>query len=175
MAKTETKTEPNYVLVLLPLLLLLLINALLSGIIPVNRLPKFMGKNWENIYVVIWFLFMFLLIQVALNYRVTDDKKKDKKKTKVITRVIETMKSSSKKVAKDICNSSNVPKACAKIGKAGQKACNTLDCCVWAKSKAGKFCVEGDKDGADLDQDKKGNKWIEYYYYLNKKYKIDNK
>ena len=171
----ETNKEANYVLILLPLLLLLLLNALLLGKIPVNRLPKFIGKNWENIYIVIWFLCMFLFIQVALNYRFIDEKKKDGKKEKVITKVIETMKSSSKKVAKDICNSSNVPKACAKIGKAGRKACNTLDCCVWAKSKAGSFCVEGDKDGADLDQDKKGNKWIEYYYYLNKKYKIDNK
>ena len=84
---------------------------------------------------------MILFIQVALNYRFIDDKKKDGKKEKVLTKVIETMKSSSKKVVKDICNSNNVPKACAKIGKAGQKACNTLDCCVWAKSKAGTFCV----------------------------------
>jgi len=171
----KTKTETNYFLVLLPLLLLLLLNALLSGTIPVSRLPKFIGKHWENIYIVIWFLFMFLLIQVALNYRFTDDKKTDGKKEKVITKIIENMKSSSKKVSKDICNSNNVPKACAKIGKAGQKACNTLDCCVWTKSKAGTFCVEGDKDGADLDQDNKGNKWIEYYYYLNKKYKINDK
>ena len=167
--------ENNQVLILLPLLFLLLINALLAGIIPVNRLPRFIGKHWENIYIVIWFLCMFLVIQVALNYKFVDEKKKKGKKEKIITKVIESMKSSSKKVAKDICNSNNVPKACAKIGKAGQKACNTLDCCVWAKSKAGTFCVEGDQGGADLDQDKKGNKWIEYYYYLNKKYKIDDK
>lgn len=171
----ETTTNANYLLLLLPLLLLLLLNALLSGIIPVNRLSRFIGKHWENIYIVIWILCMILFIQVALNYRFIDDKKKDGKKEKVLTKVIETMKSSSKKVVKDICNSNNVPKACAKIGKAGQKACNTLDCCVWAKSKAGTFCVEGDKDGADLNQDKKGNKWVEYYYYLNKKYKIAGK
>ena len=166
-----TKTNP--VLILLQLLLLLLANALMSGIIPLNKLPRFIGKHWENIYIVIWFLCMFLVIQVALNYRFTDDKKKKGEKEIVVTKVIESMKSSSKKVAKDICNSNNVAKACAKIGKAGQKACNTLDCCVWAKSKAGTFCVEGDQGGADLDQDKKGNKWIEYYYYLNKKYKIE--
>ena len=64
-------------------------------------------------------------------------------------------------------------KACNKIGKAGRKACNTLDCCVWAKSKSGKYCVQGDKEGPELDQDAKGNKF-EYYYYLNKKYKIDD-
>jgi hypothetical protein len=166
-------TNPFFIL--LPLLLLLLANVLLSGKLPITTLTKFIGKHWENIYIVIWFLFMFLVIQVALNYKFVDEKKKKGKKEKIITKVIESMKSSNKKVAKDICNSNNVPKACAKIGKAGQKACNTLDCCVWAKSKAGTFCVEGDQGGADLDQDKKGNKWIEYYYYLNKKYKIDDK
>jgi len=169
----ETNTEANYVLVLLPLLLLLLANALMSGIIPLNKFPRFIGKHWENIYIVIWFLCMFLFIQVALNYRFIDEKKKKGKKEKVFTTVIESMKSSSKKVTKDICSSGNIQKACAKIGKSGQKACNTLDCCVWTKSKMGTFCVEGDKDGADLDQDNKGNKWIEYYYYLNKKYKIE--
>ena len=83
------------------------------------------------------------------------------------------MKSSNKKVARSICNGKDVEKACNKIGKAGRKACNTLDCCVWAKSKSGKYCVQGDKEGPELDQDAKGNKF-EYYYYLNKKYKIDD-
>ena len=136
-------------------------------------LVKFIRKHWENIYLVIWFLFMFLVIQVALNYQFVDEKKKKGKKEKIVTKVIESMKSSNKKVAKDICNGTNIEKACAKIGKAGRKACNTLDCCVWAKSKSGKFCVQGDKEGPELDQDNKGNKF-EYYYYLNKKYKIDD-
>lgn len=136
-------------------------------------LLKFIRKHWENIYIVIWFLFMFLVIQVALNYRFVDEKKKKENKEKIVTKVIESMKSSNKKVARSICNGNDVEKACNKIGKAGQKACNTLDCCVWAKSKSGTFCVQGDKEGPELDQDNKGKKF-EYYYYLNKKYKIDD-
>ena len=164
----------NQFFVLLPLLFLLLANLLLSGpSVRSGSSLKFFGKNWENIYIVIWILCMFLFIQVALKYRFTDDKKIDGKKEKVNTVVIENMKSSTKKVTKNICSGKNVAKACGKIGKAGRKACNTLDCCVWAKSKSGKFCVEGDKDGPELNQDHKGKKF-EYYYYLNKKYKIDN-
>jgi len=162
----------NAFFVLIPLLLILLLDVLLRGKLPYAKPVKYFGKNWENIYIVIWFLFMFLVVQVALGYRFVDEKKKKGKKEKIVTKVIESMKSS-KKVAKDICNRNDVEKACAKIGKAGQKACNTLDCCVWAKSKGGKFCVEGDKEGPELDQDAKGNKF-EYYYYLNKKYKIDD-
>jgi hypothetical protein len=165
----------NPLLLLLPFLVLLLADVLISGKIPNTKPVKFIGKHWENIYIVIWFLFMFLVVQVALNYQFVDEKKKEKKgeKEKIVTKVIESMKSSNKKVAKSICNSKDVEKACNKIGKAGQKACNTLDCCVWAKSKSGKFCVQGDKEGPELDQDAKGNKF-EYYYYLNKKYKIDD-
>ncbi|RZD41851.1 MAG: hypothetical protein CXT73_04215 [Methanobacteriota archaeon] len=133
---------------------------------------KFISKHWENIYVVIWILCMIILIQAVFNIRIKDDKKKGKKGEKVTAVIIENMKSSQKKVTKNICNGKEIPKACAKIGKSGLKACNTLECCVWTKSKSGNFCVEGDKDGPELNQDHKGKKFEEYYY-LNKKYKID--
>lgn len=137
-----------------------------------SSLLKFIRKHWENIYIVVWFLCIMILLQAILGIKIVDDKKKDKDAEKVATRVIESMKSSNKKVTKSICDGNNIAKACAKIGKSGLKACNTLDCCVWAKSKTGKFCVEGDSDGPELNQDHKG-KLFEEYYYLNKKYKIE--
>jgi hypothetical protein len=136
-----------------------------------GSLLKFIRKHWENIYIVVWVLCMIILIQAIFDIRITDDKKKTKGE-KVTAAVIESMKSSEKKVTKNICNGNNIAKACGKIGKSGRKACNTLECCAWAKSKTGNFCVEGNADGPELSQDHKG-KNFESFYYLNKKYKID--
>ena len=72
-----------------------------------------------------------------------------------------------------LCEDEDLEKVCADLGSGVGKrsACNVAKCCVWVKNKNTEECVEGDKDGPMVKEDKQKNKYDEYYY-LNKKYKM---
>ena len=74
-----------------------------------------------------------------------------------------------------LCDSDDLGKMCEKLGKGKGKrsrySCNTVSCCVWAKSKNGGFCVEGDKGGPLFTKDKHKTDY-DSYWYLNKKYTL---
>ena len=74
-----------------------------------------------------------------------------------------------------LCNSDDLGKMCKNLskgkGKRSRYSCNTVSCCVWAKSKNGGFCVEGDKGGPLFTKDKHKTDY-DSYWYLNKKYTL---
>lgn len=117
----------------------------------------YLKKNWENIYVFVWALTITIIIinvfQIDMNNN--GDKKPVFKNVAIYEQFTTACKNAEK----------NCPK------KKGKKSCTFNDCCVWAKSKNGNSCVQGDKDGPETDNDSKGSKWDEYWY-LKKRYNV---
>jgi len=118
----------------------------------------FLTKNWENVYVFVWSICItvILLNVFKVNFNV-DNKKKPVFKNVAIYEQFS-----------NICQ--NADKKCPTRKTKG--GCTSHDCCVYAKSKNGSYCVQGDKDGPEEKQDMKGSDFDEYWY-LKKKHKID--
>lgn len=133
-------------------------------------LINFLKKHGINVYLVIWFLCMVLLFVTIYNVKFhlleieEEEKKKDKPK-QVVSVVYE-----------GFCDTGdNIAKKCGALKKSGAAACVTQDCCVWAKSATGSFCVEGGSGGPELNQDHAGKNFEQYYYQKTNKWnKIQN-
>lgn len=123
-------------------------------------LISFLKKHGINVYLVIWSLFMILIfvtiykIEFPLLDIEAEKKRNDNDKKNVVSVVYEGFCDTGKDIAKK----------CGKLKKSGAAACVTQDCCVWAKSNSGTFCVEGGEDGPELNQDYNGKKFEKYYY-----------
>jgi len=118
---------------------------------------NFLKNNWENVYVFVWAICVTIII---LNVFKVDMSSNGKDPVFKNVAVYEQFTTACKNAAK------NCPK------QTGKKSCTFNDCCVWATSKNGSVCVQGDKDGPEEDNDSKGSKYDEYWY-LKKRHKID--
>ena len=134
----------------------------------------FLKKHGINVYLVIWFLFMVLIFITVYNVKfhlldIEEEKKKKEKEGKDRDRVVSV-------VYEGFCDSGkDIAKKCGALKKSGASACVTQDCCVWAKSPTGTFCVEGGSDGPELNQDHAGKNFEQYYYQKTNKWnKIQN-
>ena len=128
-----------------------------------NLVPDLFGEsaiylknNWENIYIFVW---VFTITIIVINVLKVDMSTNGKEAVFKNLAVYEQFTSA--------C--SNAGKNCPK--KPGKKSCTFNDCCVWATSKNGSSCVQGDKDGPEEDNDAKGSKYDEYWF-LKKRYNI---
>lgn len=118
----------------------------------------FLTKNWENVYVFVWSICItVILLNVFKVDLSTDDKRNPVFKNVAVYEQFT-----------NVCK--NADKNCPK--KKGKRSCTYHDCCVYAKSKNGNFCVQGDEDGPEEKQDSKGSDFDEYWY-LKKRHKID--
>jgi len=121
---------------------------------------SFLKKHGVNVYLVIWFLFMALIFITIYNVKFhklkLEEKEENKgyKDKKVMTVMYEGFCDTGKDIAEN----------CAKLKEGGAEACVTQDCCVWAKSDTGEFCVEGTDSGPELNQDHNGKRFEQYYY-----------
>ena len=118
----------------------------------------FLTKNWENVYVFVWSICITVILLNVFKVDLSSNEKKNPVFKNVA--VYEQFT--------NVCK--NADKNCKK--KKGQRSCTYHDCCVFAKSKNGNFCVQGDEDGPEEKQDPKGSDFDEYWY-LKKKHKID--
>ena len=120
----------------------------------------FLKKCGIKVYLVIWFLFMALIFITLYNVKFHKLKLEEKEEQKafkdknVVSVVYEGFCDKGKDIAKN----------CAKLKEGGAEACVTQDCCVWAKSDTGEFCVEGSNSGPELNQDHNGKRFEQYYY-----------
>jgi hypothetical protein len=118
---------------------------------------SYIKNNWENIYVFVWAITITIII---INVLGLDMSKGDGKKP--IFKNIAIYEQFS-----NVCKDAD--KNCPK--RTGRKSCTAHECCVWATSKNESKCLQGDKDGPEIDNDKKGSKWDEYWF-LKKRYNL---
>ena len=118
---------------------------------------SYLKKNGESIYVFVWALSITVILLNFFNVDMTDHGKKPVFKNVAIYEQFKTA-----------CE--NPGKNCPK--KVGKDSCVYNECCVWAKSKNGATCIQGDKDGPEEDNDSKGSKYDEYWY-LKKRHNIN--
>ena len=118
---------------------------------------SYMKENWENIYVIVWAITITIIIINVLGINMAADDGK-----KAIFKNIAIYEQFS-----NVCK--NADKNCPK--KTGRKSGTSHECCVWATSKNGSKCLQGDKDGPEEDNDSKGSKWDEYWF-LKKRYNL---
>ena len=118
---------------------------------------SYLKKNGGSIYVFVWAICITVLL---LNFFNVDMSADDKKPVFKNIAIYEQFKTACK----------NPEKNCPK--KPDKSSCTYNECCVWAKSKNGSTCVQGDKDGPEKDNDSKGSKYDEYWY-LKKRHKIN--
>ena len=119
---------------------------------------SFLTKNWENIYVFVWVICITVLLinTFKIDLSVDEDRKPVFKNVAVYEQFSNVCKNASK----------NCPNRKTKMG------CTAHNCCVYAKSKNGSYCVPGDEDGPEEKQDAKGVDFDEYWY-LKKRHKIE--
>ena len=132
-------------------------------------------KNWKNIYLVTWILFMLLIIFTVYNVKFPllkieeEQKKKGYKHGKPTTIVYEGQQGQKSK--EGFCDSGkNIYAKCSKLKSSGEEACTTQPCCVWTQSKDKKtkkiksYCVSGTEDGPEVNQDMFGNNFFRYLH-----------
>jgi len=129
-------------------------------------------ENWGEIIVGVVLITVLLLTlsMYGMTFEDMNDvfKNDDTKTTHTVEIIYEGMANQ----FDQLCDGSeNLENVCSDLGSGKKAGCNVAKCCVWAKNKNTKECVEGDKDGPMFKEDKNGMKYDEYYY-LNKKYKI---
>ena len=118
----------------------------------------YIKENAVNIYVIVWGICITVLLINFFGVKFDTEEKKPVFKQVAVYEQFKT---------KDPCN--NADKMCKK--KTGKGSCTYHDCCVWAHSKNGWGCLQGDKDGPEENYDSKGSKYDEYWY-LKKRYEI---
>jgi hypothetical protein len=116
----------------------------------------YLKNNWENIYIFVW---VFTITIIVINVLKVDMNTNGKEAVFKNLAVYEQFTSTCEDAGK------NCPK------KPGKKSCTFNDCCVWATSKKGSSCVQGDKEGPEEDNDAKGSKYDEFWF-LKKRYNI---
>lgn len=146
----------------------------------INGSLLFIQNNIDDIFFVAYLLFLLSFILYYLGFSLPEDKKKEidhvvvmeSFKPDKLSLTDKDLNNYKKIKIKSFCENGDLEKKCKSLKKSGIKGCSSTNCCVWASNKYGSDCVEGNKNGPLLKKDN-NLKDYDYYYYLNKRHKIE--